>query len=288
MPLTARHPSQALVDLVGTLGGTWHGRTAMCLCPSHADTTPSLSLRQGDRGILVTCFAGCQREDVLRELSRIKTIGHHHYAPPANNRPGNVERLWETAQPVRGTLAEHYLASRHLLPTADDLRFHPRCPVRPKPWTTFHPALLVPVRERLQLTAVQRIVLDPATGDYRAKLMLGRPAHGAWRGAEEGEGTLALAEGFESAQAFTILNGIPCWATLGARRYDQIRLPANVSHLLLAADNDAEGRRAVDKAIAAYSRLDLRVTPMAPERLKDWADVLAANMKDPAHADVKY
>src|SRR3546814_20948719 len=59
----SRRPSQELIDLVGALGGTWHGRTAMCLCPAHADRTPSLSIRQGDRGILVTCFAGCDRED---------------------------------------------------------------------------------------------------------------------------------------------------------------------------------------------------------------------------------
>src|SRR3546814_19020760 len=71
MPLTARRPSQELIDLVGALGGTWHGRTAMCLCPAHPDRTPSLSIRQGDRGILVTCFAGCDRDDVLLELRRL-------------------------------------------------------------------------------------------------------------------------------------------------------------------------------------------------------------------------
>src|SRR3546814_3169332 len=79
MPLTARRPSQELIDLVGALGGTWHGRTAMCLCPAHADSTPSLSIRQGDRGILVTCFAGCDREDVLRELRRIPIRQHYSY-----------------------------------------------------------------------------------------------------------------------------------------------------------------------------------------------------------------
>lgn len=65
MALVVLKPSQDLVDLVGSLGGTWHGRTAMCLCPVHADRTPSLSIRQGNRGILVTCFAGCDREDIL-------------------------------------------------------------------------------------------------------------------------------------------------------------------------------------------------------------------------------
>lgn len=72
MPYTALKPSQELVDIVGALGGTWHGYVASCRCPAHCDKTPSLSLRQGDRGILVTCFAGCDAEDVLRELRRVK------------------------------------------------------------------------------------------------------------------------------------------------------------------------------------------------------------------------
>src|SRR3546814_5684635 len=83
MPLTARRPSQELIDLVGALGGTWHGRTAMCLCPAHAARTPSLSIRQGDRGILVPCFAGCDREAVLRSeehTSALKSLMRISYA----------------------------------------------------------------------------------------------------------------------------------------------------------------------------------------------------------------
>src|SRR3546814_20675813 len=60
---------------------------------------------------------------------------------------GNAARLWEEGLPISGTLAERYLTLRRLEPPADDLRFHPRCPYRPNPWTTFHPALLVTVRE---------------------------------------------------------------------------------------------------------------------------------------------
>lgn len=59
MPLTAKRPSQELADIVGTLGGTWSSHVAMCRCPAHTDSNPSLSIRQGERGILVTCFAGC-------------------------------------------------------------------------------------------------------------------------------------------------------------------------------------------------------------------------------------
>ena len=65
MPLTAKRPTQELVDLVGALGGTWTGYRAMARCPAHGDNDPSLSIRQGDRGILVTCFASGSNRPTL-------------------------------------------------------------------------------------------------------------------------------------------------------------------------------------------------------------------------------
>ncbi|MGY8712129.1 hypothetical protein RAD16_40945, partial [Bradyrhizobium sp. 18BD] len=148
-----------------------------------------------------------------------------HYAlpdPARAPRPANVERIWDQAVDVRGTLAERYLARRNLLlPPPPDIRFHPRCPYLPKPKTAFLPALLVAVREVGKLVAIQRIFLDSESADYTRKVMLGTPLSGAWRG-RAGGATLAIAEGFETADAFTRLNDIPCWASLGARRLDQL------------------------------------------------------------------
>jgi hypothetical protein len=275
MALTALKPRQELIDLVGTLGGAWHGRTAMCRCPAHEDRTPSLSLRQGERGILVTCFAGCDRADVLRELRRISVTGRHRYIDHPASGTGAAQRLWDEAMSPRDTLAERYLSSRGLLPAADDLRFHPRCPFRPRPWTSFHPALLVAVREDRRLTAVQRVFLDPATATYRRKLMIGRPGQGAWQGGPPRAGELALAEGFETAQAFSLLHDVACWASLGARRLDQIRLPTNLTRLLLAMDDDDEGQRAAQRAELAYARPGLVVERCPPPKgTKDWARAL--------------
>ena len=277
MPLTAKRPTQALVDIVGALGGTWSGHVAMCRCPAHADKDPSLSIRQGDRGLLVTCFAGCAREDVLRELRRLRP--GRHYAPPdlaSPPRPANVQRIWDQAGDVRGTLAERYLSRRNLLPAGPDIRFHPRCPYLPKPQTKFLPALLVAVREIRTLVAIQRIFLDPTTADYTRKVMLGTPRAGAWRG-RAGGSTLAIAEGFETADAFARLHQIPCWASLGARRLDQLVVPADVTTLLIAEDNDSEGHRAADKAADYYVRPGLIIRRAPPPRaFKDWAQVLDA------------
>lgn len=280
MPLTARKPSQDLVDIVGALGGTWSGHVAMCRCPAHDDSDPSLSIRQGDRGILVTCFAGCPREDVLRELRRVRP--GQHFAAPASappGRPANVERIWDQAHDIKGTLAERYLARRNLLPPPIDIRFHPRCPYLPKPKTLFLPALLVAVREIRKLVAIQRIFLDPQSADYIRKVMLGTPLTGAWRGGGGGT-TLAVAEGFETAAAFTRMNAIPCWASLGARRLDQLVIPAGVTILLIAEDNDAEGRRAAATAEARYARSGLVIRRVPPlPKFKDWAKALDADAR---------
>lgn len=277
MPLTARRPSQALVDIVATLDGRWRGYVAMCRCPAHDDSEPSLSLRQGDKNILVTCFAGCSPQDVLRELSRVRP-GHSHIPPdpPRPSRTANVERIWDQAGDVRGTLAEHYLASRHLLPLPLDIRFHPRCPYLPRPQTVFEPALLVAVRENGRLVALQRIFLLPDGSHYTRKLMLGEPASGAWQGGAGGS-SLAIAEGFETAAAFTRLRNIPCWASLGARRLDLLTLPQNITTLFIAEDNDFEGRRAAEKASARYIRPGLAIHRAPPPAVfNDWANALDA------------
>ena len=274
MTLVALKPEQQLVDLVGTLGGRWEGYRAKYRCPAHADKTPSLSLRQGQTSILVHCFAGCNPHDVLRELARIRP--GQRIAPPTPSqapRSANIDRLWTEGIPIEGTLAERYLRRRGLPLLFGDLRFHPRCPRGPKPHTQFLPALLVAVRDARKLCALQRIFLDHQTGGYIEKMMIGTPDAGTWRGRPATD-VLALAEGFETAAAFSQIHDIPCWSPLGAWRLDRIEFPATVRTLIIAEDNDSEGRRAARKAWAAYLPLGLTLRRMPPPAgFADWAKV---------------
>ncbi len=280
MAMIANPPSQHMVDLVGALGGTWQGNTAMCRCPAHADGTPSLSIRQGDRGLLVTCFAGCDAGDILRELDRIP-LGRR-YEPPAPapaTGTANIDRLWNEAGAVSGNLAERYLASRCLLPVPTDVRFHPRCPLGPKPLTVFKPALLVGVREGKRLVAFQRIFLNP-DGGYSEKATLGTLGGGAWRGGGLGT-TLGVAEGFESARAWSRIRNMPCWSSFGSRRLDLLTIPTSVTRLILAADRDIAGRRAVARSIERYTSNTCTVVPdYPPAPFKDWAEVLEAKERE--------
>ena len=43
--------------------GRWMAR-----CPAHDDRSPSLSIQEGDRGILLRCWAGCTLEEITKAL----------------------------------------------------------------------------------------------------------------------------------------------------------------------------------------------------------------------------
>jgi DNA primase len=45
-----------------------NGRSYMARCPSHADKSPSLSIRDGERGLLVKCWAGCSLTAICASL----------------------------------------------------------------------------------------------------------------------------------------------------------------------------------------------------------------------------
>jgi hypothetical protein len=138
------------------------------------------------------------------------------------------------------------------------------------------PALLVGVRQDRELVAIQRIFLDPVTARYTFKAMLGRPQLGAWKGRAP-SAILAIAEGFETAQAFDLVHDIPTWASLGTRRLPILRLPEQITTLIIAEDNDAGGRHAATAAEAAYERPDLRIVRAPPpQRFNDWCAVREA------------
>lgn len=51
------------LDSVKPRGTRW----SAC-CPAHADTTPSLSISEGQRGILLKCWAGCTLDAICTAL----------------------------------------------------------------------------------------------------------------------------------------------------------------------------------------------------------------------------
>ncbi len=62
------------------------------LCPAHADTQPSLNIREADDRILLHCFAGCSFESILEQLQLhpkdllLRDNGHNHKRIASTNR----------------------------------------------------------------------------------------------------------------------------------------------------------------------------------------------------------
>lgn len=278
MALVSNPPTSDLRALVARLGGKWSGNTAMCPCPAHADRTPSLAIRQGDRGILVTCHAGCDAADVLRALRRIAklpSIGPTAVLARQASQPSAFLAIWQAGRQIEGTLAERYVREgRNIWAPLEDLRYHPRCPRGQGRLVQFEPALLVAMRKAGEIVAIQRIFLDPATGGYTEKLVLGQAIGAAWTNGPPGR-TIGICEGFETAAAYTSLTGIQAWATMGAKRFHQVEIPAPVETVILLADNDPDGRRGQRRALEAYARPGLAIeTEWPPGRMNDWAQLL--------------
>lgn len=276
--------------LVERLGGRWTGSAGLCRCPAHDDRTPSLSVRVGDRSLLLHCFAGCAATDILKALrvSGHPIRGRSEGLPSGVQAPGKQAgdarstaaalRIWGGARPIAGTPAERYLERRGLRTGSSEIRYHPRTPHRPQPLTRFRPALIAAVRDESGLVAVHRTFLDPRLHRLAAmeepRCGLGKFGTGAVRlGGVAAR--LGLAEGIETALSASALFGLPCWATLGTERFRLVSIPPEVVELVLFLDNDAGGRRAEALAREAFANLAIETCyPRQPG--SDWNDVLRA------------
>ena len=276
MTLKALEPTQETAIIVAALRGKWQGSYALCTCPAHDDRTPSLSVRQGDRGLLVHCFAGCAPSRILEEINRLdpKTAKSvPDYRPPGA--AVDMSWLWEQGTAINGTLAERYLVGRNLPTDATDLRFHPNCQNGRKPLERYEPALMVGMRLRGNLVGIQRIFLDPDTAKHRDKKIIGRSRFASWEGIQPTD-TLAIAESFEDAHAYATMKRIPCWSSMAANKLHAIAIPECVTTIILAPDNDKAGRIAVNRGRKVYRQAGYDVKVDLPTTHKDWAGMIEA------------
>jgi putative DNA primase/helicase len=246
------------------LGGRWSVGGGMCRRPCHDDRTPSLSVRDGYDGELwVTCFAGCPRRDIYAELRRRGLLPQRPFprvqptftraAPPRAPEPDPEKALkrWRDAQSAQGTIVEKYLRARGItLPVPKSLRHGTR-------FNNAHyqgPTMLAP--DAKVIAVHDTLLTDCAKRDRSewARLILPTGVQlgsGAIRLAKAGE-VLGLAEGIEDALSAMQITVVPCWATLGSKRMDKVAIPDHVRELVLFADNDDAGRKAVEKVLAEH------------------------------------
>lgn len=282
------HLDTAGERLVRMLGGKWSNGSGMCRCPAHDDRTPSLSVRSGRSALLFKCFAGCTIGEILHALRRENIAVASFSSQPSTaseeicTTDRSALRLWEQSLPLDGTPGERYLIRRNIRLRSAVLRYHPGTPFGAGKSVRFMPAILAAISYRRQFLGVQRIFLQsngrpaPMT---KHKRTLGRPRNGAVV-LSPATDVLGLAEGVESALCASALFGVPVWATLGAERLDRIDIPDGVTRLILLADNDRAGRRAVDRARERYARLGLEIVVLwPPAPFNDWNQLLRAGGK---------
>ena len=118
-------------------GGWWP-----CRCPVHQSRSSTLALRDGDRGIVIKCWAGCDPRNVLAELRQRGLIlgGGKHFrttvSPPpvgrddAAGRVALARRIWDAAGDALRSPVVPYLVGRGItLDPPSSLRYAPalRC-----------------------------------------------------------------------------------------------------------------------------------------------------------------
>jgi putative DNA primase/helicase len=285
-------------DIAAVLGDARReGRAWRCRCPLHRGR--SLVLRDGDGDrVLVTCWAGCDRLDVLAELRSLGLLSKRaDYAlrvvsPPRHrddaSRIAYAMSIWKDSRDGADTIVPHYLASRSIVLNRwpPSLRFHPGCP-RPKD----HAGNLLPPLPAM-VALIEHVEHGPVAvhctylrqdGSGKAniekpKAMFGPVAGAAVRfGLPRSGAELAVAEGIETALSVAVSCSIPAWAALSAGGIKNLVLSPEANRVLIVADHDARGtgdRRAHD-ATARWLAEGRRVRVTKPHEVgTDFNDVL--------------
>jgi putative DNA primase/helicase len=270
-----------------------------CPVPSHGkgrgDRQPSLSIADGNKGILVKCFGGCDPRAVLDELRRRGLLDDARRQPvgrprvhkaDANNisikperpqRSGVAASIWREALPAMGTPVETYLANRPgrlvLPPRCDAIRFHPRCPFGKDDngRTIYTPAMIALVRNIVtdEPQAIHRTAIDER-GRKRTelggngRLSLGPTVGGAVKLVPDEDITIAIgvAEGIETALSLRCIPkwfSSPVWAVLywgGIKAFDVL---PGVETLVVAVDHDQVGELAAREVAERWNAAGLEV-----------------------------
>ncbi len=199
-----------------------------------------------------------------------------------------ARRLFAHGQPIRGTLAERYLAARGIDLTQVDvtaLRFHPAAHYREAPDSPRQtwPALLAAVTDPAgTITGVHRTYLDPSLDPARlGKAPVASPRRSLGQIAGNGahlrsrdSPVLLVGEGLE-----TVLSLMPLFpdagaiAALSAAHLVMLSLAPALATLLIARDNDAAGRNAAERLRERAKVAGLAATVLRPRLIDFNADL---------------
>jgi hypothetical protein len=225
----------------------------------------------------------------LDEARRFLALPHDQHPDPQPSHTtyhslDTPKRLFASARPITGTIAQAYLRHRGISIVQDltPLRFHPACYYRAHDTATreARPALIAAVTDlKGRLTGVERTWLDPC-GAGKAAIPVPRRALGHLLGNGVRFGTagkvLLVGEGLETVLSIkSVMPAMPMVAALSASRLAGLVLPAGLERLYVACDPDAAGWRAFERVTARAQTEGFEVLPLRPTR-GDFNDDLLA------------
>jgi hypothetical protein len=266
-------------------------RQGKALCPFHKERTPSFHVFPdgyhcfgcGARGDHITWLMERDRLTFRQAVEQLRQLAGR--SAPVNNQtrrdPEETRKfalsIWEDARPIKGTLAEAYLNTRHIditgLPTAA-LRFHSRCIFGRG---NYQPCLIALFRDP---------VTDKPTGIHRIRLALDqkveRKALGPIGGSviklwpdEDVTYGLVIGEGIETVLAAaarvehrgTLLR--PAWAAGNENNLANFPVIAGIHALTVLIDHDANGigQKAATDCIWRWRKADREAFGLIPQQV---------------------
>lgn len=282
-PITALHTGSIPVrcpmqlhDLLSRLSKVAdHGTYWKAVCPAHKDKSPSLTVAQGERGIVMKCHAGCRVENILSKLG-LSWDDLFSNSSPAGAGDGPVSYRRALAKWTLSREHKTSLSSRGLSPewiaaagygTISDavvLDEDDKTPGFEKGRPIITEGLAIPVRS-LSGEVVSIQVRTSGTPKYKWLSSPENKARIACHvpiGTPETVSTLRLTEGPLKADVATFLSGVTTLGVPGVTQW-HLALPiisaSQTSEVIIAFDADwqtnAAVRRALRACLAAVSQI---------------------------------
>jgi putative DNA primase/helicase len=250
----------------------WSGNCPSC---GYAGTF-SVSVKDGRT--LWWC-ASCQDREGL--LAAIRSATGGAWTPPASagtsaatdaaGRTSAALAIWHEAMPIKGTLAQVYLAARGLPDEASmALRYHPALR-HPNATGTFAALVaLVCSTTTGEPLAVHRTYLQ-RDGAGKANVEPTKATKGPMAGGAimlhepVADAPLVIGEGIETSLSAGRMTGAPAWAAIAAGNMKAIIPPTDPGEIILAADPDPVGQREAWAAADRWRGLGRRVRIATPD-----------------------
>jgi hypothetical protein len=222
----------------------------MAKCPCHNDRTPSLSIKDGARELIVHCHGGCSYRAVKDELRRqgllepLGTVVTFRPTIEPNTRTLTAARmLWERRRPISGTPVETYLRQSRGCSADIPSVFGYLPPTERYP----HPTMIAAFGVGKEIAGVHLTYLK-ADGSGKAavvaqKITLGQGSTGHPIVIAPPTTGLLIAEGIEDALSGYQATGLGAWAAGSAGRMPALAdvVPNDVETVSILRHPDSAG-----------------------------------------------